>query len=150
MTWFLRVGATDQNLRPSAPKAIDRVSEALRFRAITNFLRDISQVVISKILAWQLKHIGPISREQKTKLINPRDEQICNSKNLCQGQIYQRPFRLILDQSNKKRMIFFWIYWYGYRIDTKKAINDLNLKVETESELMTYCDFFKNVADTKQ
>ena len=39
--------------------------------------------------------------------------------------------------------------WYGYRIDTKVAINDLNLKVETESELMTYCDFFKNVADTK-
>ena len=23
--------------------------------------------------------------------------------------------------------------WYGYRIDTKKAINDLNLKIETES-----------------
>ena len=40
--------------------------------------------------------------------------------------------------------------WYGYRIDTKKAINDLNLKIETESELMTYCDFFKNVADTKK
>ena len=39
--------------------------------------------------------------------------------------------------------------WYGYRIDTNKAINDLNLKIETESELMTYCDFFKNVADTK-
>ena len=39
--------------------------------------------------------------------------------------------------------------WYGYRIDTKKAINDLNLKIENESELMTYCDFFKNVADTK-
>ena len=39
--------------------------------------------------------------------------------------------------------------WYGYRIDTKKAINDLNLKVETESELMAYCDFFKNIADTK-
>ena len=39
--------------------------------------------------------------------------------------------------------------WYGYRIDTKKAINDLNLKIKTESELMTYCDFFKNVADTK-
>ena len=39
--------------------------------------------------------------------------------------------------------------WYGYRIDTKKAITDLNLKIETESELMTYCDFFKNVADTK-
>ena len=39
--------------------------------------------------------------------------------------------------------------WYGYRIDTKKAINDLNLRIETESELMAYCDFFKNVADTK-
>ena len=39
--------------------------------------------------------------------------------------------------------------WYGYRIDTKKAINDLNLKIKTESELMAYCDFFKNVADTK-
>ena len=39
--------------------------------------------------------------------------------------------------------------WYGYRIDTKKAIIDLNLKVETESELMAYCDFFKNVADTR-
>ncbi len=39
--------------------------------------------------------------------------------------------------------------WYGYRIDTKNAINDLNLKIETESELMAYCDFFKNVADTK-
>ena len=39
--------------------------------------------------------------------------------------------------------------WYGYRIDTKKAINDLNLKIETESELMTYCHLFKNVADTK-
>jgi len=39
--------------------------------------------------------------------------------------------------------------WYGYRIDTKKAINYLNLKIETESELMNYCDFFKNVADTK-
>ena len=40
--------------------------------------------------------------------------------------------------------------WYGYRIDTKKAINDLNLKIETESELMAYCDFFKNLADTKK
>ena len=39
--------------------------------------------------------------------------------------------------------------WHGYRTDTKKAINDLNLKIETESELMAYCDFFKNVADTK-
>ena len=40
--------------------------------------------------------------------------------------------------------------WYGCRIDTKKAIDDLNLKVKTESELMAYCNFFKNVADTKK
>ena len=39
--------------------------------------------------------------------------------------------------------------WYGYRIDTKKVIKDLNLKIETESELINYCDFFKNVAYTK-
>ena len=39
--------------------------------------------------------------------------------------------------------------WNGYRIDTKKAINDLNLKIETESELINDCDFFNNVADTK-
>ena len=26
--------------------------------------------------------------------------------------------------------------------DSKKAINNLNLKVETESELMAYCEFF--------
>ena len=41
--------------------------------------------------------------------------------------------------------------WYGFRIDTKKAINDLNLKVEPDQELFIeiYCDFFKNVADTK-
>ena len=39
--------------------------------------------------------------------------------------------------------------WYAYRIETNKAISTLNLKIETESELMAYCDFFKNVADTK-
>ena len=39
--------------------------------------------------------------------------------------------------------------WYAYRIDTAKAMSDLNLKIDTESELMAYCDFFKNVADTK-
>ena len=39
--------------------------------------------------------------------------------------------------------------WYGYRIDTEKAISDLDLQITTESELMAYCDFFKNVADTK-
>ena len=38
--------------------------------------------------------------------------------------------------------------WYGYRIDTGKAISELDIKVETESELMAYCEFFKNVADT--
>ena len=38
--------------------------------------------------------------------------------------------------------------WYGYRVDTTKATKALNLKTQTESELMAYCDFFKNVADT--
>ena len=52
-----------------------------------------------------------------------------------------------ISETQKKREVC--LDWYGYRIDTKKAINDLNLKVETESELMAYCDFFKNVADTK-
>ena len=52
-----------------------------------------------------------------------------------------------ISETQKQREVC--LNWYGYRIDTKKAINDLNLKVETESELMTYCDFFKNVADTK-
>ena len=52
--------------------------------------------------------------------------------------------------SNTQRQREVCLDWYGYRIDTKKAINDLNLKIKTESELMTYCDFFKNVADTKQ
>ena len=52
-----------------------------------------------------------------------------------------------ISDTQKQRAIC--LNWYGYRIDTKKAINDLNLKVETESELMAYCDFFKNVADTK-
>ncbi len=55
----------------------------------------------------------------------------------------------IIDISNTQKQRDVCLDWYGYRIDTKKAINDLNLKIETESELMTYCDFFKNVADTK-
>ena len=38
--------------------------------------------------------------------------------------------------------------WYAYRIETAKAISDLNLKTDKESELMVYCEFFKNVADT--
>ena len=54
-----------------------------------------------------------------------------------------------LEISDTQRQREICLDWYGYRIDTKKAINDLNLKIETESELMTYCDFFKNVADTK-
>ncbi len=52
-----------------------------------------------------------------------------------------------ISETQKQREVC--LDWYGYRIDTKKATNDLNLKVETESELMAYCDFFKNVADTK-
>jgi hypothetical protein len=52
-----------------------------------------------------------------------------------------------ISETQKQREVC--LNWYGYRIDTKKAINDLNLKIETESELMAYCDFFKNVADTK-
>ena len=54
-----------------------------------------------------------------------------------------------LEISDTQRQREVCLDWYGYRIDTKTAINDLNLKIETESELMTYCDFFKNVADTK-
>ena len=52
-----------------------------------------------------------------------------------------------ISETQKQREVC--LDWYGYRIDTKKAINDLNLKVETESELIAYCEFFKNVADTK-
>ena len=54
-----------------------------------------------------------------------------------------------LEISDTQRQREVCLDWYGYRIDTKRAINDLNLKIETESELMTYCDFFKNVADSK-
>ena len=38
--------------------------------------------------------------------------------------------------------------WYSYRIETVKAILGLNLKTEKESDLIVYCEFFKNVADT--
>ena len=38
--------------------------------------------------------------------------------------------------------------WYAYRIETAKGISDLNLKTDKESDLMVYCEFFKNVADT--
>ena len=54
-----------------------------------------------------------------------------------------------LEISDTQRQREVCLDWYGYRIDTKNAINSLNLKIETESELMAYCDFFKYVADTK-
>ncbi len=54
-----------------------------------------------------------------------------------------------LEISDTQRQRNSCLDWYAYRIDTKKVINDLNLKIETESELISYCDFFKNVADTK-
>ena len=38
--------------------------------------------------------------------------------------------------------------WYAYRIETAKAISDLNLKTGKDSDLIVYCEFFKNVADT--
>ena len=41
-----------------------------------------------------------------------------------------------------------WLDWYAYRINTAKTIELLNLKTEKESDLMVYCEFFKNVADT--
>ena len=36
-----------------------------------------------------------------------------------------------------------------YRVVTTKAIEALNFKTQKDSELMAYCEFFKNVADTK-
>ena len=39
-----------------------------------------------------------------------------------------------VSETQKQREIC--LDWYGYRIDTKKAINDLNLKIETESCLL--------------
>jgi len=38
--------------------------------------------------------------------------------------------------------------WYAYRIETAKTIEVLNLMTLKESDLMVYCYFFKNVADT--
>ena len=31
--------------------------------------------------------------------------------------------------------------WYAYRIETAKAISELNIKTEKESDLMVYCEF---------
>ena len=52
-----------------------------------------------------------------------------------------------VSETQRQREVF--LDWYGYRIDSIKATKALNLKTQTESELMAYCDFFKNVADTK-
>ena len=54
-----------------------------------------------------------------------------------------------LEISDTQRQREVCLDWYGYRVDTTKASKALNLKTQTESELMAYCDFFKNVADTK-
>ena len=54
-----------------------------------------------------------------------------------------------LEISDTQRQREVCLDWYGYRVDTTKATKALNLKTQTESELMAYCDFFKNVADTK-
>ena len=54
---------------------------------------------------------------------------------------------LMVSETQKQRDIC--LDWYAYRIDTAKATSALDLKTQTESELMSYCDFFKNVADTK-
>ncbi len=40
MTWFLKVGRQDSNLRPSAPKALNSLSAALGFQAVSIFLLD--------------------------------------------------------------------------------------------------------------
>ena len=54
-----------------------------------------------------------------------------------------------LEISETQRQRDVCLNWYSYRIDTGKAISDLDLQITTESELIAYCDFFKNVADTK-
>ena len=53
---------------------------------------------------------------------------------------------LEISETQRQREVF--LDWYGYRIDSIKATKALNLKTQTESELITYCEFFKNVADT--
>ena len=54
-----------------------------------------------------------------------------------------------LEISETQRQREVCLDWYGYRVETAKATKALNLKTQTESELMAYCEFFKNVADTK-
>ena len=64
------------------------------------------------------------------------------------NKTYTKVETLTISDTQRQRDIC--LDWYGYRIDTKKAIKGLNLEIQTESELIAYCDFFKNVADTKQ
>ena len=54
-----------------------------------------------------------------------------------------------VENSDTQRQREVCLDWYGYRVDTSKATKALNLNTQTESELMAYCEFFKNVADTK-
>ncbi len=52
----------------------------------------------------------------------------------------------VISETQKQRDLC--LDWYAYRIETAKAISDLNIKTEKETDLMVYCEFFKNVADT--
>jgi len=50
--------------------------------------------------------------------------------------------------SETKRQRDLCQHCYVYRIETAKAILDLNLKPDKESDPMVYFDFFNNIADT--
>ena len=52
----------------------------------------------------------------------------------------------VISETQRQRDLF--LDWYTYRIETSKAISNLNLRAEKELDLMVYCEFFKNVADT--
>ena len=52
----------------------------------------------------------------------------------------------VITETQRKRDLS--LDWYAYRIEPAIAISDLNLKTEKESDLMVYCEFFKNIADT--
>ena len=78
----------------------------------------LSLIVFAVFMSGCTKNTSPVS-SLKTNVISETQRQ----RNLC-------------------------LAWYAYRIETEKAISDLNLKTEKESDLMVYCEFFKNVADT--
>ena len=52
----------------------------------------------------------------------------------------------VISETQRQREVC--LDWYAYRIDTETAFTELNLKNKKDSDLMAYCDFFKNVADT--